>query len=95
MLNSADGASAALPAGWHYAGSTNATRRLALNGQTLDPLNAGVASFDLNLTGLRRDRLVLLVAVVRAGADVAIAEMPLRDLTLANPAVAVRAVRIA
>ncbi len=95
MLNSADGVSAALPAGWHYAGSTNATRRITLAGQTLDPLNAGIARFDLNLDGLPHDRLVLLVAVIRAGADLALANIPLRDLALSNPAVAVRAVRIA
>lgn len=94
MLNGASGASAALPAGWHYAGSANATRRLSLAGQTLDPLNAGVASFPLTLPSLPTDRLVLLVAVVRAGGDVALAEIPLRDLVLTHPGVAVRAVRI-
>ncbi len=94
MLNGASGASAALPAGWHYAGSTNATRRLTLAGQTLDPLNAGVASFPLTLPRLPANRLVLLVAVVRAGGDLALTEMPLRDLVLTHPAVAVRAVRI-
>jgi hypothetical protein len=58
-------------------------------------LNAGVQSFDLNLTGLPKDRLVLLVAVVRAGADIVLPNLPLRQLVLEHPSVAVRAVRIA
>jgi hypothetical protein len=37
---------------------------------------------------------VLLVAVVRAGGDVALPNVPLRQMVLENPAVAVRAVRI-
>jgi hypothetical protein len=98
MLNSANGIgnSAALPAGWHYVMGTNASsRRVDLTGQTLDPLNAGVQSFDLNLAGLPKDRLVLLVAVVRAGADILLPNLPLRQLVLEHPSVAVRAVRIA
>jgi hypothetical protein len=58
-------------------------------------LNAGIASFDLNLAGLPKDRLVLLVAVLRAGADIVLPNLPLRQLVLEQPAVAVRAVRIA
>jgi len=96
MLNSAGGTGAALPAGWSYAiGSAGTARRVTLGSQTLDPLNAGVATIDLNLTGLKKDRLVLLVAVVRAGGDITLANVPLRQLVLENPAVAVRAVRIA
>ncbi len=98
MLNSANGiaSSAALPSGWHYVLGTNATsRRRDLTGQTLDALNAGVASFDLNLTGLPKDRLVLLVAVLRAGADIVLPNLPLRQLVLEQRALAVRAVRIA
>ena len=98
VLNRADGIgnSTALPSGWHYALGTNTTsRHLTVTGQTLDALNAGVASFDLNLAGLPKDRLVLLVAVLRAGADIALPNLPLRQLVLEQPAVAVRAVRIA
>lgn len=98
MLNSVNGiaSSAALPNGWHYVLGTNATsRRLDLSGQTLDALNAGVATFDLNFAHLPKDRLVLLVAVLRAGADVVLPNLPLRQLVLEQPAVAVRAVRIA
>lgn len=95
MLNAGDGASAALSGGWHYVGTTNATRRRSPTGQTLDPLNPGIVSFELNLAGLRRDTVVLLVAVVRAGADLALASQPLRELTLGHPGVAARAVRIA
>jgi hypothetical protein len=94
MLNSADGASQPLSGGWNYAGSTNATRRQTLGGQLLDPLNPGIASFDLNLAGLKPDTVVLLVAVLRAGADIVIDDLFLRGLTLGNPGVAVRAVRI-
>lgn len=94
MLNAADGASAALTNGWHYAGTTNATRRRTLADQTLDPLNPGIATFDLNLAGLKPDTVVVLVAVVRAGGDIALTDLPLRGLTLSHPGVAVRAVRI-
>lgn len=95
MLNSAGAVSAALPAGWHYGGATTATRRISLASQTLDPMNAGIARFDVNPGNLPHDRLVLLVAVVRAGADVVLANTTLRELALTHPAVAVRAVRIA
>ncbi|MBI5721693.1 MAG: hypothetical protein HZC37_28805 [Burkholderiales bacterium] len=99
MLNSADGASAALPSGWHYAGSSNTTRRKTLAPQTLDALSPGVVTFDLALPTspkLAVDTVIVLVAVLRAGpGDVAISTVPLRDLTLGSPHVAVRAVRIA
>ena len=99
MLNSADGASAALPAGWRYAGTTDATRRVDLSGQTLDPFTAGVASFDLAIppaVKIPKDGVVLLVAVIRGGAGpIALPTLPLRDLVLTHPGVAVRAVHIA
>jgi hypothetical protein len=97
VLNRADGigSSAALPSGWHYALGTNTTSRHLGIGGSIDPLNAGIASFDLNLAGLPKDRLVLLVAVLRAGADIVLPNLPLRQLVLEQPAVAVRAVRIA
>jgi hypothetical protein len=95
VLNSASGAAPGpLTAGWSFVGSTNATRRLTLTGQTLDPLNAGVATFDLDLSGLKNDTVVLLVAVVRAGGDVALNAASLQQLTLNNPQVAVRSVRV-
>ncbi|MDM0042710.1 hypothetical protein QTH89_26090 [Variovorax sp. J22G21] len=97
VLNSATGSTAqAFGAGWSFVGTTNATRRLALGGQTLDPLHAGVASFDLNLGGLKNNTVVLLVAVIRAGAgiasDIALAPATLQELALTRPEVAVRSV---
>ncbi|MGA0611698.1 hypothetical protein [Caldimonas sp. KR1-144] len=95
MLNSADGASAALPPGWHYAADTDATRRQTLAGRTLDALTPQVATFEANVGALPKDAAVLLVAVIRAGADLALpAAADLQDLTRKSPAVAVRAVRI-
>ena len=68
-------------AGWRIVGS-----RQTLTGQMLDALHPGIASFALDLTAVPQDRLVLLVAVLRAGADdVALAPAPLRDLVLAMP----------
>jgi hypothetical protein len=95
VLNSADGAAPGpLTDGWSFVGSTDDTRRQALPGQTLDPLNPGVATFDLDLSSVANDTVVLLVAVVRAGADIALAAAPLQQLTLNNPQVAVRSVRV-
>lgn len=90
VLNSPAGTTGlTLGSGWSLAGS-----RETLTGQTLDALHPGVASFALDLTGVPADRLVLLVAVIRAGADVALAPATLEDLVLANPNLAVRSVRI-
>ncbi|QTN22047.1 hypothetical protein HZ992_18040 [Rhizobacter sp. AJA081-3] len=95
VLNGATGASSqSFAAGWSFVGTTNATRRLTLAGQTLDPLHSGVASFDIDLSGLRRNRVLLLVAVIRAGADVALQPATLHDLALSSPNVAVRSVRL-
>jgi hypothetical protein len=95
VLNSASGAAPGpLTAGWSFVGSTNATRRRTLTGQTLDPLNAGVATFDLDLSSLKNDTVLLLVAVVRAGADIALNAASLQQLTLNQPQVAVRSVRV-
>jgi hypothetical protein len=43
---------------------------------------------------LKNDTVVLLVAVVRAGGDIALNAAPLQQLTLNNPQVAVRSVRV-
>lgn len=95
MMNSADGASAALTAGWSYVGTTNATRRRTLAGQTLLPLEPGIATFDVDFTGLANNRLVMLVAVIRAGTGLlALPAAPLRELALGQPTVAVRSVRV-
>ncbi len=91
ILNSTPGTTTLpLGAGWSLVGS-----RQTLTGQTLDALRPGIASFALDLTAVPQDHLVLLVAVVRAGADdVALAPAPLRDLVLANANLAVRSLRI-
>lgn len=99
VLNSAAGTTAqTFGDGWSFVGTTNATRRKSLTGQTLDPFTPGIASFDLNLTGLKNNTLVLLVAVIRAGAgaasDIALAPATLEDLVMTSANVAVRSVRI-
>ncbi|MFN7929976.1 MAG: hypothetical protein U0Y68_19060 [Blastocatellia bacterium] len=99
VLNSATGTTAqAFADGWSFVGTTNATRRQALAGQTLDALHPGIVTFDLNLSGLKKDTLVLLVAVIRSGAgaanDIALAPATLEDLAMTRPNVAVRSVRI-
>ena len=87
-----------MPFGWHLLGTASQSHRLALTGQTLDPLHAGIASFDLDLTGFRSNRIVLLVAVIHSGImpadDIALAPATLQDLALTSPNVAVRSLRI-
>jgi hypothetical protein len=100
VLNSADGKTAlALGADWQFVLGTSAgdSRRLDLAGQTLDMMRAGVVTFDFPTSLLATpaaNSVVLLVAVLRTGADIALAPASLRDLTLVNPSVAVRSMRI-
>jgi hypothetical protein len=99
VLNGATGATAqAFAGGWSFVGTTDATRRRTLAGQTLDPTHSGIATFDLPLAGLKLNTVVLLVAVIRAGttpaADIALAPASLRELVLTQPNVAVRSLRI-
>jgi hypothetical protein len=96
VLNNATGATTFVPTdGWSFVGTTDATRRVTLTGQTLDPLHAGVAGFDLDLSGVIDNAVLLLVAVIRAGADVNLpAGAVLEDLALGQSAVAVRSVRV-
>ncbi len=90
VLNSAAGTTAlALGSGWSLVGA-----RQTLGGQTLDPVHPGVATFALDLTGVPADRLVLLVAVIRSGSDIALAPATLENLVLGNANVAVRSVRV-
>jgi hypothetical protein len=100
VLDSAGGTTALTFAdGWSFVGTTAATRRRTLGGQTLDGTHAGVATFDLNLSAVRRNALVLLVAVIRAGTtaadDSALAPATLQELALTSPHVAVRSIRVA
>jgi hypothetical protein len=99
VLNSAGGTTAQnFAGGWSFVGSTVATRRVVLTGQTLDPSHSGIASFDLSLTGLKQNTLVLLCAVIRAGTstadDIALIAKPLKELALTSKNVAVRSIRI-
>jgi hypothetical protein len=99
VLNGATGATAqAFAAGWSFVGTTNATRRRTLAGQTLDAATSGIVTFDLSLTGLKRNTVVLLVAVIRAGTspadDIALAPATPQDLAMTSPNVAVRSLRI-
>jgi hypothetical protein len=100
VLNSADGKTTkTVDAGWQFVlGSATQSHRLTLAGQTLDSTHAGIATFDLDLSAARRDAVVLLVAVIRAGTapadDVALAPATLQDLALTSRNVAVRSVRV-
>ncbi|MGH9272797.1 MAG: hypothetical protein ACRDZ2_16180, partial [Ilumatobacteraceae bacterium] len=98
VLNSSGGTtSATFGGGWQFVG-TAATRRKTLAGQTLDATRSGVVTFDLDLSGRKRDSVVLLAAVVRAGTtaadDIALAPASLQDLALTNKTVAVRSVQV-
>ena len=99
VLNSGAGTtSKTFAGGWSFVGTTPTTRRVTLAGQTLDSTHSGIASFDLALTGLKRNTVVLLCAVIRTGTssadDVALAPNALEELVLTNANVAVRSLRI-
>jgi hypothetical protein len=100
VLNSADGKTTkTVDAGWKFVLGTNTqSHRVTLAGQTLDPTHAGIATFDLDLSAVRRDAVVLLVAIIRAGTgaadDIALAPATLQDLALTSPNVAVRSVHV-
>jgi hypothetical protein len=94
VLNSADGTTSKTFAdGWSFVGS-GADVRKTLAGQTLDPMRSGVVTFDLDMTSARTSEVVLLVAVLRQGSNVALAPANLSDLALSNANVAVRSMRI-
>ena len=87
-----DGTTPALPTGWLLA-DTGTPRH-----SPADPVAAGapaVATFDVNLGTVNDKSLVLLVAVVHSADDhVSLTELPLRDLVLSSPHVAVRSVLV-
>jgi hypothetical protein len=94
VLNSANGTTnKTFGGGWAFT-LPAPTRRKTLAGQTLDALHPGIATFDINLAGARADFLVLLVAVIRVGSNIALGAAKLRDLALDNPNVAVRSLRV-
>ena len=85
----------AFAAGWSFVGTTNATRWRTLNGQTLDPMHSGVATFDLDLSQRKKDSVVLVVAIIRAGTTpIALAPAKLQDLAMTSPNVAVRSIHV-
>jgi hypothetical protein len=87
-----DGTAPALPAGWLLA-DTGTPRH-----SPADAVAAGapaVVTFDVNLGTLADSSLVLLVSVVHSAGDpVSLTELPLRDLVLSSPHVAVRSVLV-
>lgn len=84
--------------GWSFVGTTDATRRQTLAGQTLDPTHSGVVTFDLATGTLANNRVILLVAVIRAGTspadDIPLTAKTLEELAMTSPNVAIRSVRI-
>lgn len=95
VLNSAGGTTAsALGPGWSFLETGTGDRRTSPAATFLDNLHTGVATFDLDLTGLPVDTLVLLVAVIRAGGPSNVTTRPLMDLALNDPHVAVRSLRV-
>jgi hypothetical protein len=81
--------------GWSFVGATDATRRQTLSGQTLDPTHPGIAIFDLDLSGVPANTVVLLVAVIRASNVITLTADPLKELVLTKAGIAVRSLRIA
>ena len=105
VLASATGTTAIDPGtDWRFAhDAAGQSRHVTLTGQFLDAMQPGIASFDLDLTGIAPDRAVLLVAVIRetgvapedqADQPPALVARPLQDLALERPDVAVRSIRV-
>ena len=97
VLNSADGTtSLTFGDGWQFTGPAGQLRQ-TLAGQTLDASRSGIATFEIDLRAAdpHPDFVVLLVAIVRAGEDIALTPMKLPDLALEHKGVAVRSMRVA
>ena len=94
VLNSAAGTTAQpLGPGWSFVGTTDATRRQSPTG-TLDNTRAGVVTFDLDTSALEHNRVILLVAVVRAGGNIALGPLTLQEMALTRHEVAVRSMHV-
>ena len=94
VLNSAAGTTAQpLGPGWSFVGTTDATRRQSPTG-TLDNTRASVVTFDLDTSTLEHNRVILLVAVVRAGGNIALAPLTLQEMALTRHEVAVRSMHV-
>ena len=96
VLNSGDGKTPTVPdAGWTFVlGKANESHRVTLTGQTLDAAHSAVASFELDLSALKVNTVVLLVAIIRSTDPVALAADTLQNLALNNANVAVRSLRV-
>ena len=100
VLNSADGkTSQTVDSGWEFVlGGSTDSHRIVLAGQLLDSTHPGIASFDLDLTGVKQNTVVLLAAIVRAGTtpsdNVALSAATLQELALTKKNVAVRSIRV-
>jgi hypothetical protein len=99
LLNSASGVTLeTFGNGWAFVGSPPPARRVTLAGQTLEPMSSGIATFAIDLSGLRTNEVVLLAAVIRTGTsvadDISLAPAPLGELALTSPFVAVRSMRV-
>jgi hypothetical protein len=87
-----DGTNPALPAEWVLADSANPRHSPATDAAAGSP---AVATFDVDLSTVKDKALVLLVAVIHSANDhVSLTELPLRDLTLGSPHLAVRSVQV-
>jgi hypothetical protein len=87
-----NGTTPALPAGWLLADPGNPRHTPASDVAAGSP---AIATFDVNLGTVKDKAVVLLVAVVHSANDaVSLTELPLRDLALASPHVAVRSVLV-
>jgi hypothetical protein len=87
-----DGTNPALSDEWKLADRDNPSHSPATDTAAGSP---AVATFDVDLSAVKNKALVLLVAVVHSANDhVSLTELPLRDLTLASPHVAVRSVQV-
>jgi hypothetical protein len=93
VLNSPNGTtSEVLTDGWTFVDP--ATPRRDLSGQTLDNLTTGVATFDLDLAGWSPNTVAVLVAVIRAGADIALTPGTLEELVRTRSEVAARSLLV-
>jgi hypothetical protein len=65
-----------------------------LTGQVVDNGSPGVVTFEVDLSAASANDVVLFVAVIREGTNVALAAASLRDLAFNNSGVAIRSVRL-
>ncbi|MFL5937818.1 MAG: hypothetical protein ACJ744_07685 [Gaiellaceae bacterium] len=94
VLNSNDGTTAqTFAGGWQFSQAAP-NSRMDLTGQVVDNGSPGVVTFDADLSAASANDVVLFVALIREGTNVALAAGSLRDLAFNNPGVAIRSVRL-